>query len=111
MKIRHYSDCPATGPLPGVKKRVVIGPDEGAPNFIMRVFEVAPGQNSPDHVHPWEHEIFVLAGFGAVRDNLGKETAIGEGSTLFIPSGETHCLINRGEQALRFICIIPTGVE
>ena len=67
MKIRHYRDVPATEPMPGVKKRVVIGPDEGAQNFIMRIFEVAPGLTSPDHAHPWEHEIFVLSGEGAVR--------------------------------------------
>ena len=46
MKIGHYRDVPATDPLPGVKKRVVIGPDEGAQNFIMRVFDVAPGRRA-----------------------------------------------------------------
>jgi len=97
--------------MPGVKKRVVIGPDEGAPNFIMRVFEVAPGLTSPDHAHPWEHEVFILDGEGAARDEDGKETPFGEGSTLFLPAGEKHCLINRGRDVLRFICIITTGVE
>jgi quercetin dioxygenase-like cupin family protein len=111
MKIRHYRDVPATEPMPGVKKKVVIGPDEGAENFIMRVFEVAPGFTSPDHAHPWEHEIFILAGEGAARDMNGKETTVGEGSTLFLPAGEKHCLINKGKGVLRFICIIPTGVE
>ena len=88
MKIRHYGDVPATEPMPGVKKQVVIGPDEGAPNFIMRVFEVATGLTSPDHAHPWEHEIFILAGEGAARDKDGKETPFGEGSTLFSPPGK-----------------------
>jgi quercetin dioxygenase-like cupin family protein len=111
MKIRHYRDVPAAEPMPGVKKRVVIGPDEGATNFIMRVFEVAAGFTSPDHAHPWEHEVFILAGEGAARDKDGKETPIGEGSTLFLPAGEKHCLINTGKEPLRFICIIPTGVE
>lgn len=111
MKIRHYRDVPTTEPIPGVKKRVVIGPDEGAENFIMRVFDIAPGHTSPDHAHPWEHEVFILSGEGAARDEAGKEMPIGGGSTLFLPAGEKHCLINKGKDALRFICIIPTGVE
>lgn len=111
MKIQNYRDVPVTEPLPGVSKRVVIGPDEGAPHFVMRVFEVAPGRTSPDHAHPWEHEIFILAGKGAARDKDGRETAIGEGSALFVPAGEKHCLINKGSQPLCFICVIPAGVE
>jgi quercetin dioxygenase-like cupin family protein len=111
MQIQHYSDVKATELLPGVKRRVVIGPEEGAPNFIMRVFEVAPGHTSPDHAHAWEHEIFVLAGQGFARDKDGKETPIGEGTTILIPGGENHCLINRGTDDLRFICMIPTWGE
>ncbi len=111
MNIRHYREVPATNPMPGLKKRVVIGPDEGAQNFIMRVFDVEPGLTSPDHTHPWEHEIFVLAGEGAVRDEQGKETPFAEGYTLFLPAGEKHCMINKGKEVLRFICVIPAGVE
>jgi len=29
----------------------------------------------------------------------------------FLMKGENHCLINQGGDVLRFICIIPTGVE
>ena len=111
MKIVDYRKVPATAPLPGVTKRVLIGPDEGAPNFIMRVFEIAPGHTSPDHTNFWEHEIFILAGKGVARDQDGKETPIGEGTAVFIPVGENHCLINQGGDVLRFICIIQTGVE
>jgi quercetin dioxygenase-like cupin family protein len=111
MKIRDYRDIQATAPMPGVSKRVPIGPEEGAPNFIMRIFEISPGHTSPDHAHSWEHEIFVLAGQGFARDKNGKETLIGEGTTVFIPGGENHCLINRGTDDLRFICMIPTGAE
>ena len=111
MIIRHYRDVPPTEPLPGVKKRVVIGPDQGAENFVTRVFEIAPGRTSPDHAHPWEHEVFILAGEGAALDQNGHEKPIWEGSALFIPAGEKHCLINTGKDVLRFICVIPAGVE
>lgn len=111
MLIRHYREVPETNPLPGVSKRVLIGPQEGAPNFIMRLFEVAPGAASPDHSHPWEHEIFFLAGEGVIRDDTGRETPVSEGYTAFLPAHEKHCIVNRGSTPLRFICIILTGVE
>ena len=88
MKIRHYRDVPATEPMPGVKKEVVIGPDEGAENFIMRVFEVAPGLTSPDHAHPWEHEIFILAGEGAARDGRERKRPSERGAPFFSPPGK-----------------------
>lgn len=111
MIVQHYREVPATEPLPGVQKRVVCGEAEGARNFIMRVFEIAPGHNSPIHQHPWEHEVFIVAGRGAARDLQDVEREIGEGSVLFIPGGEKHCMINRGDTPLRFVCMIPAGAE
>ena len=67
--------------------------------------------NLKNHLPFWEHEVFILAGKGVVRDQNGTETPIGEGTTVFIPGGENHCLINQGGDVLRFICLIPTGVE
>lgn len=111
MLIRHYEKAPQSEPLPGVTKRVLIGPQEGAPNFIMRLFEVEPGAASPDHSHPWEHEIFFLGGEGVIRDEKGGETPVFEGCAAFLPAGERHCIVNRGKAPLRFICMILTGVE
>lgn len=111
MKIIDYREVPTTTLMPGLTKRVPIGPDDGAPNFIMRIFEIEPGLSSPHHSHFWEHEIYVLAGHGVVLDQTGAETPIGEGTTIFVPGGEKHCLINQGDSVLRFICLIPTGAE
>jgi quercetin dioxygenase-like cupin family protein len=41
---------------------VVIGKQDGAQNFSMRVFEIAPGGHTPKHAHPWEHEMFIMRG-------------------------------------------------
>ena len=111
MKIRNYNEVEAVELMEGVKKRVAIGPDEGAPNFIMRIFDVEPGFSSPYHDHPWEHEIFIINGQGTVKDVAQEESPIREGDTIFIPSDEKHCIINTGESTLRFMCLIPTGVE
>jgi len=109
--IHHYEDVEAVEMMEGVRKRVVIGEREGAPNFIMRVFDLDPKMSSPLHEHPWEHEIFVLKGQAVARNSEGVETPVGEGDVIFIPSGEKHCLTNRGEDVLRFICLIPAGAE
>lgn len=106
MKVKNYLEVKATQELPGVLKREVITAQDGAPSFCMRVFEVEPGGVTPNHTHPWEHEVFVLAGEGAAVGE-GGETPIAEGSAVFIAPDEPHCLVNKSDQPLRFICLIP----
>ena len=106
MKVTKYTDTKPTQELAGVLKREVITDRDGAPNFCMGVFEVEPGCATPDHSHPWEHEVFILAGRGVVRNEQG-ETDISQGSVVFVAPGEQHCFINTGDQVLRFICLIP----
>jgi quercetin dioxygenase-like cupin family protein len=106
MKVSRYFDAKPTRELPGVLKREVITARDGAPSFTMRVFEVEPGSATPDHSHPWEHEVFVLSGEGVVRGKEG-ETTINKGSVVFIAPGEQHCFFNTGSHVLRFICVIP----
>ena len=108
MKVEHYSKTAAelVENVPGVTIRWVIGEQDGAPNFAMRVFEVEPGHASPYHQHEWEHEVFVLAGQGVVRRQDG-ESPISNGSVVFVPSMEMHQFANRGDSVLRFICVVP----
>jgi quercetin dioxygenase-like cupin family protein len=106
MKVSRYFDSEPTREMPGVIKREVITARDGAPNFCMRVFEVEPGSSTPDHSHPWEHEVFVLSGTGVVRGKEG-ESVINKGSVVFIAPDEPHCFINTGTQVLRFVCLIP----
>ena len=72
----------------------------------MRVIAVEPGGHTPYHDHAWEHEVFVLAGAGAVilRD---VEAPCAEGDVIFIEPGELHQFVNRSDEALEFICLIP----
>jgi len=111
MIVRHYEDIESVELMDGVKKRVVIGEKEGAPTFIMRIFELDPGKSSPFHIHPWEHEVFVLDGNAVVINDDGEEIPLREGDTIFIPSDEKHCLSNRSNALFRFMCLIPMGVE
>ncbi len=85
---------------------VVAGPNEGAPNFIMRIFEIEPNSNTPFHEHPWEHEIFILEGPAAVKGE-DSETLLKPGHAIFIPANEKHCIVNKGKEAVRLVCVIP----
>ncbi|MGD2206957.1 MAG: cupin domain-containing protein [Anaerolineae bacterium] len=106
IQVRDFRDVEAQPALDGVTMRVVIGPDEGAPVFNMRVFEVQPGHASPHHNHWWEHEVFVLSGQGVVRTDDG-DKPIRHGSTIFVPGGEMHQFQNTGDDVLRFLCLVP----
>jgi len=108
MKVRNYRQVEPekATEAAGVTVRWVIGEEEGAPNFVMRVFDVGPGAATPLHTHDWEHEVFVLAGCGRVYGGR-EEAVLGEGDTVFIPSMEEHRFVNDGDEPLRFICVVP----
>jgi quercetin dioxygenase-like cupin family protein len=106
IHVRDYRDVAAEDALEGVNMRVVIGPEQGAPVFNMRVFEVLPGYNTPHHSHSWEHEVFVLSGQGIVKTEQGDQSLV-DGTTVFVPGGEMHQFQNTGDEVLRFICLVP----
>ena len=62
IQIQDFRDVETQSPYEGVTMRVPIGPDDGAPFFTMRVFDVQPSRNSPHHQHWFEHEVFVHVG-------------------------------------------------
>jgi quercetin dioxygenase-like cupin family protein len=93
----------------GVEGRVLIGRDDGAANFCMRLFSVTEGGYSPRHAHAWEHEIFIHSGKGEAYSN-GQWIPVTPGTALFIPGNEEHQLRNTGREPLVFVCLIPSGV-
>ena len=106
MKIQNYRQVDGMEAAPGVVMRVVSGTAEGAPTFVMRVFEIQPGSNTPHHSHPWEHEMFVLSGTGVFRgDNT--EIPLKEGDAITVLPDELHGVFNTGKDLMRVICIVP----
>lgn len=89
-----------------VTKQVLIGPQEGAPNFIMRKFTVKPGGYTFHHTHDFEHEIYVLRGSGIAKTQKGEESFQANDVMLVIPD-EIHQFVNTGSEDLEFLCIIP----
>lgn len=106
MKVQNYRDVNGDEAAPGVVIRVVAGPAEGAPTFVMRVFEIQPDSATPHHAHPWEHEIFVLSGQGAVISGNTKKP-LGEGDAVLVLPNEPHSFANTGSEVFRVICVVP----
>jgi quercetin dioxygenase-like cupin family protein len=90
----------------GVKRWVLISGQDGAPNFVLRRFRVEPGGETPYHQHPFEHEIFILAGRGWLRGEKG-ESELVPGSAAFVPPDELHQFCASPETTLEFLCIVP----
>ena len=110
MLIRNLQELEAVSYGEGIEKRVVIGPKEGAPTFVMRIFDLPPGASSPYHGHDWEHEVFILSGKGVAVSQDG-ENAIGPEDAVFVPPDEVHCFRNTGQSTLRFMCLVPLRGE
>lgn len=90
--------------------QLAVTPRDGAPNFAMRIFEVAPGGNTPLHHHPYEHEIYVMEGAGTVWRE-GEEVPIKPGDVLYIPADEQHQFKNAGSAPFKFMCLIPAKFQ
>jgi quercetin dioxygenase-like cupin family protein len=91
----------------GVAGRVVVGRNEGAENFFMRLFEISPGGYTPQHTHDWEHEVFIRSGNGEVFAD-GTWHPINSDDIIFIPANEEHQIRNNSQETLIFLCLIPS---
>ena len=111
MLVRKYSEIEPVPYAGGIEKRVVIGPKQGAPTFVMRIFDLPPGASSPYHTHDWEHEVFILAGQGVAVKADGSELPVGAEDAVFIAPDEKHCLRNTGRDTFRFMCLVPLRGE
>jgi len=112
MKITNYKDVLPivmdNEKIKNVTGRIMIGKENNAKNFCMRLFEMGPSGYTPKHVHDWEHEVFVHSGCGEV---FIKDTfyPLEEGSAVFIPPNIEHQFRNTSEKPFIFVCLIPSG--
>jgi quercetin dioxygenase-like cupin family protein len=89
-----------------VTRRILIGPEDGSSNIVMRYFKVLPGGNTPFHNHDFEHVVRVEKGKGLVVDASGKEFSISSGHSVFVAAGEKHQFKNPNEEPFEFLCTI-----
>ena len=110
MKVVHYEQV-ESAPVEmeaavGCRMRCLIGPEDAAPSFSMRQFEVAPGGYTPRHAHAHEHEVIVLEGSGVVLEGE-VEHPLRPGVVVFVPPKQPHQFRNTGPGPLKFLCLIP----
>ena len=89
-------------PAEGTSKQVLV--DDG-PNFVLRLFTIAPGGHTPRHTHPWEHEVYVVSGRGALVGDERREVAADD--AVYVAPGELHSFENTGDEDMRMICVVP----
>jgi len=89
MIINKDSDIPEEPMLEegihNVMRRVLVGPEHGSTNIIMRHFKVLPGGNTPLHNHSHEHVVKIEKGRGVVVDENGKENIVEGGKPIVSP--------------------------
>ena len=87
--------------------QILLGPDDHVPNFATRRFTLMPGGRIPCHSHDAiEHEQVVLEG----EMTLGLDDAVHlvrPGDCVFIPARTSHWYENRGEEPVKFLCMVP----
>ncbi|MBZ0172172.1 MAG: cupin domain-containing protein [Phycisphaerales bacterium] len=110
MLIRNIDETPRkTVEMEGVvgaSMAVMVGRDDGAPNFALRQFQVEPSGYTPRHSHDFEHEVFVVSGAGEVLLE-GEYRPIRGGDVIFVPKDEEHQFRAADDQPLRFLCLVP----
>ena len=92
----------------GVSMRMMVGRDDGAPNFSMRHFTVEPGGHTPRHQHNYEHEVVVVEGRARVEYD-GDFHEVRAGDILFVEPNRMHQFVNTGDAPLQFICLVPVA--
>ena len=113
MIIKKLSDVPSAE-LKGyenVTKQIVIGPDDGSNEIVLRYFSLGPGGASPHHSHDFSHLVKIEAGCGVVIDATGKERQLQAGDYVYVDENERHNFRNTGAEPFDFICIVPIRGE
>ena len=85
--------------------QVLVGPEQGAPNFVLRRFIMGSGGGMPFHTNEVEHEQYVLRGRARVR--IGDAVhEVKPDTTLYIPAGVPHSY-EVLEAPFEFLCVVP----
>ncbi len=90
----------------GVEKQVLISPDQGWSDYVMRRFSLEKGGFAPKHTHPWPHITYVLEGEGELFLE-GEIYPLTAGSVSYIPNDALHQIRASEDHPLVFLCIVP----
>ena len=109
--VRPADDVPFNQVAAGrdTSMQVLVGPAEGAPNFVLRRFRMEKGGGIPLHTNEVEHEQYVLHGRANIR--IGTELHdVRANDTLYIPAGVPHSY-EVVEAPFEFLCVVPNAPD
>jgi len=110
MFISHRDEIPGKKlsgeTLKNVTKQVLIGPEQGWDDYVMRMFTLEKDGFTPRHNHDWPHILYIVEGEGTLHID-GVDHPVEAGATAFVPRGKEHQLMYRGGDKFVFICIVP----
>jgi quercetin dioxygenase-like cupin family protein len=109
--VRQADDVPAQPVAAGRETtvQVLVGPDDGATNYVLRRFRMETGGGIPAHTNEVEHEQYVLRGRARIR--IGDAVhEVGADDALFIPAGVPHSY-DVIEGPFEFLCIVPNAPD
>ncbi|UCH62169.1 MAG: cupin domain-containing protein [Fidelibacterota bacterium] len=95
----------------GITKHIVIGPDDGSNEMVLRHFDLEPGAASPYHQHGYPHLGLVLSGIGALIDADKNSHPLSAGDYIYVNDDEMHQFKNTSNEEFKFICIVPSRGE
>lgn len=102
----------AAEPLNGARQtriQILLGPADGAPNFVMRRIIMEEEGGMPAHTNKVEHEQYVLR--GRARVGIGsREFEVSADSVVYIPAGAPHWY-EVIEAPFEFLCVVPNSPD
>jgi len=88
--------------------RVLVDDEVGSSQVTQFVGSIPPGR-APDHFHQYEEVLFILRGQGRMWAGQ-TNTPIEQGSCIYLPRTQVHCVENTGMDELRLLGVFyPAG--
>jgi len=106
MFVSHRDDIEKLKISDLITKQILVGPEQGWDDYVMRLFTLEKDGKAPHHSHPWPHIMFAVEGSGNLYLE-GQNHPLKPGSVAYVPDNADHQVSNAGEQQFVFICIVP----
>ena len=106
VKVIHIEDVKGIKREPPRTSWILISEKTvGSKNIAMGVNETYPGSMVPEHKHETEEEVmYFIAGKGKFVTEE-EEIDLSPGTVIYNPPGQSHKILNTGDEVLRFVWI------
>jgi mannose-6-phosphate isomerase-like protein (cupin superfamily) len=105
MHMHRNAELPRAA-LPGIEHTTLAGRDLGTNDISVWRQTVAAGAATPPHRHDREEVVLVEAGRGQLLID-GAVVEFGPDTTLVLPAGRDHQIVNSGAEPLRLLAVFP----